>query len=94
MHARDGPGSELADHGDLVGRRLRDPVPGLIDVDERSAEIHNRGKVRELAEHVVDDVQAVAERDREQVGPVGFVEHVCVRLDDPVARDRQPDHGS
>ena len=34
----------------------------------------------------------MAEGDREQVGPVGRVEHVDVRLDHDIARDREPDH--
>ena len=86
------PGCEGADHRDLVGRRLHDPLPGPFDRDERPAEIGHGREVGELAQHVIEEVHAVTERDREHVGPVRPVEHVCVGPAQDVTRDREPDH--
>ena len=77
----------------MVGCRLHDLLAGLVDLDERPAKIRHRGQVGELAQYVAEGVQAVAHRDREQVGPVCVVEHVGVCLDHGVARNRQPNHG-
>ena len=92
MDAGDGAGRKGADHGDLVGRGLLDFLAGLIDRDKRPAETRNCRQVGELAEHVVEGVEAVAHCDGEHVGSVGVVEHVGVGLDHSVTRDRQPHH--
>jgi hypothetical protein len=87
------PGGEGADDRDLVGRRFHDLLSGLCDVDKRPARGRHGRQVGELAQHVVEDVQAVADGDREHVGSVCLVEHVRVGLHKNVARDREPDHG-
>src|SRR5207245_6450462 len=46
----------------------------------------------ELAEDMVEHVQAVTEGDRQQVRTGYLVEHVGVGLDHDVARNRKPDH--
>ena len=77
----------------MVGRRFHDLLSGLLDGDQGPAEIGHGGQVGELAQDVVEDVEAVADGDREQVGAVCLVEHVGVGLDHAATRDRQPDHG-
>src|SRR5207237_1174508 len=67
------PGRQGAVHRTLVGRRFHDPLPGLSDGDERPAEIRDGRQVGELAEYVGEEVKAVADGDREQVGPVCLV---------------------
>ncbi len=92
MDAGGRAGCERADHGDLVGRRFGDLLAGLVDVDERPAKIRQGGQVDELAQYEVEGVEAVADGNREHVGPVCLFEHVGVRLDYDVTRDRQPNH--
>ena len=93
MDAGSRPRSERADHRDLVGRGLHDLLPGLLDRDERPAQLRYRRQGGELAQYVAQRVQTVADCDRECVGPVVPVEHVGVGLDHDTARNRQPDHG-
>src|SRR5207248_4256603 len=82
------PGRQRADHRDLVDRRLDDLFTGLLDGDQRSANILHGRQLGEVAQHVIQDVQAVAEGDREQVRPVCLVEHVGVGPAYDIARDR------
>ena len=64
------PGGESADHRHLVDRRFHDLLPGLPGGDERPANRRYGRQVGELAKAMVERVQAVADSDREQVGPV------------------------
>jgi hypothetical protein len=45
----------------LVGRRFHDLLSGLFDGDQRPPEIRHGRQVGELAQYVVEDVQAVAD---------------------------------
>ena len=87
------PGREGANHRDLVGSRFHDLLAGFLDGDQRPPKIRHGRQIGELAQYVVEGVQAVADGDREHVGPVCLVEHVGVCLDDDITRDRHPDHG-
>jgi len=88
----DRPGREGADHRDLIDGRFCDLLPAPFCRDQRPADRRDGRQIRELAQDMVEGVQAVSDRDREQVGSVVRVQHVDVGLDDDVARDRDSDH--
>src|SRR6058998_1207161 len=61
------PGREGADYRDLVCRRLHDLLPGPFDGDEWPPKIRDGRQLAELAQYMAEDVQAMANRDREYV---------------------------